>query len=264
MDTHWTERLFIGNAHLFAPSLEGRLEDAVEEVRGLISIFSEHGVPEDATVLDMACGVGRHSLTLAENGYRAVGVDISPAFIERANKLAEERGVADSVDFRVGDIRDLGGLKEDYGEGFGAVVNLLTSHGYWDRATDRQIFRGALELARPGGALVIHTVNRDYLVRNFQARDWSSTQEGRFMLIERRLDLEGSRMYNTWRYYEQRGEDLVHLSTVELDHLVYSLHELKGQVEDSGWEVESWYGGYGMQPLTTDSFATVLVARKPV
>ena len=127
MDTHWTERLFIGNAHLFAPSLEGRLEDAVEEVRGLMGIFSEHGVPEGATVLDMACGVGRHSLTLAENGYRAVGVDISPVFIERARELAEERGVADKVD---GDIRDLGGLREDYSDGFDAVVNLLTSHGY--------------------------------------------------------------------------------------------------------------------------------------
>ena len=83
------------------------------------------------------------------------------------------------------------------------------------------------------------------------------------MLLERRLDLEDSRMYNTWMYYEQRGEDLVHLSTVELDHLVYSFHELKGQVEDSGWEAVSRYGGYEMQPLTLDSFVTILVARKP-
>ena len=263
MGIHWTERLFIENAYLTGPSLEGRLEDAVDEVRGLKCIFSEHGVPEGTTVLDMACGVGRHSLALAKEGYRAVGVDISPTFIERAGELAEERGVADNVDFRVGDIRDLGGLKEDYGEGFDAVVNLLTSHGYWDRATDRQIFRGALEVAKPGGVLVIHTVNRDYLVRNFREKDWSPIQEGRFMLIERRLDLEESRMYNTWRYYEQRGEDLVHLSTVEVDHLVYSLHELKEQVEAGGWEAVSWYGGYGMQPLTTDSFVTVLVARKP-
>jgi len=51
MSKHWTERLFIDEAALFIGSLEGRLEEAVEDVEGLLKIFSEHDVPEGGSVL---------------------------------------------------------------------------------------------------------------------------------------------------------------------------------------------------------------------
>lgn len=82
------------------------------------------------------------------------------------------------------------------------------------------------------------------------------------MIAERHLDLENSRMFNVWRYYEQRGDDLKRLSTFELDHRVYSLHELVRQVEDAGWSYHSSFGGYDMEPVSTDTFEMVLVASK--
>ena len=262
MDKHWTKKLFIDEAALFGPSLEGLLEGAVEDVEGLQNIFSEHGVPVDGSILDLGCGIGRHSILLAERGYRTLGVDISPAFIARAEELADERGVTERADFMVGDMRRVGELLEGREGGFDAVINLLQSIGYWDEETDREIFRQVLGLVKPNGVLVIHAANRDFLVRNFQPRDWAPIQMGRVMTMERRLDLESSRMFVTWRYYERRGEDLTHLSTVELDHLVYSIHELKRQVEDGGWEYASCHGGYDLRPLTTDSRNLILVAKK--
>lgn len=262
MDKHWTERLFIDNASLYGAQLEERLERTGEEVEGLMRLFSEHGVPPGGMVLDLACGIGRHSILLAEKGYRIVGVDISPTYIERAGELAAERGVSCRVEFMVGDMRRVGKLLGDRGESFDAVVNLFTSHGYWDEATDGAIFSQARELAKRGGIFVIHTANRDYLVRHFQARDVSYGEGGRVMIAERRLDLENSRMFNVWRYYEQRGDDLKHLSTFELDHRVYSLHELVRQVEDAGWSYHSSFGGYDMEPVSTDTFGMVLVASK--
>ena len=261
MSKHWTERLFIDEAALFIGSLEGRLEEAVEDVEGLLKIFSEHDVPEGGSVLDLACGIGRHSVLLAEKGYKTVGVDISPTLIARAKELANESNVSERVEFVVGDMRKVWELLRDRGEGFDVAINLLTSHGYWDEETDREIFRQTLDLAKPNGIFIIHTVNRDYLVRNFQARDWSPIQEGRFMTMERRLDLESSRMYVTWKYYEQQGEDLIHEGTAELDHRVYSIHELRKQVGDSGWKPVSCYGDFDMQPLTMDS-GIILVAKK--
>ena len=142
------------------------------------------------------------------------------------------------------------------------MVNLFTSHGYWDEATDGAIFSQARELAKRGGIFVIHTANRDYLVRHFQARVVSYGEGGRVMIAERHLDLENSRMFNVWRYYEQRGDDLKRLSTFELDHRVYSLHELVRQVEDAGWSYLSSFGGYDMEPVSTDTFEMVLVASK--
>jgi len=44
---------------------------------------------------------------MARRGFRAVGVDISRAFIEDANKKAREHGVSDRTKFLEGDVRCL-------------------------------------------------------------------------------------------------------------------------------------------------------------
>lgn len=262
MVVHWTERMFVDNASLFMSQLEERLDRTGVEVEGLMRIFSEHGVPPKGTILDLACGIGRHSVFLAEKGYRVVGVDISPTYVERAEELAAERGVSARVEFVVGDMRRIGELLENRGELFDAVVNMFTSHGFWDEATDRAIFSQVCDLTMGGGILVINTANRDYLVRHFQARDVIYEEGGQVMIAERRLDLESSRMFNVWRYYELRGDDLKHVETFELDHRVYSLHELVELVETAGWRYHSSFAGHGDEPASTDTLGIVVVARK--
>ena len=44
-------------------------------------------------VLDLACGEGRNAIWLAERGFDVTAVDFSDVAIERARKLAAERGV---------------------------------------------------------------------------------------------------------------------------------------------------------------------------
>jgi arsenite methyltransferase len=59
-------------------------------------------------VLDVGCGVGATPAYLArEYGCRVVGVDITPKMIERARARVESEGVADAVELRVADARDL-------------------------------------------------------------------------------------------------------------------------------------------------------------
>ena len=52
--------------------------------------------------LDLACGIGRHAIFLAENGWHVIAVDNSRVGIEIAGKRAEEKGVR--VDFRAADL----------------------------------------------------------------------------------------------------------------------------------------------------------------
>lgn len=52
--------------------------------------------------LDLACGVGRHALWLAEQGWQVTAVDASALAIEILQQRAKERGV--SVDARVADL----------------------------------------------------------------------------------------------------------------------------------------------------------------
>ena len=252
--------MFVDNSTLFGSQLEGRLERTDEEVDGLIRIFSEQDIPPNGKILDLACGIGRHSILLAKKGYRAVGIDLSPDYIKRAKELAAERGVSDQVEFIVGDIRE---LENSLGKRkkFDAVINLFTSHGYWDEKTDKAIFNQACNVTKKSGLFVIQTANRDFLVKHFQARDVFSDERGSVMIAERRLDLENSRMYNIWKYYKQQEQDLIHLDTFEFDHRVYSLHELIRLVEAAGWKHLFSAKGFDSESVTSDALGLILVAK---
>ena len=56
-------------------------------------------------VYDLGSGDGRIPITAArEFGARGVGVEIDPVLVERANANARDAGVADRVEFRLGDM----------------------------------------------------------------------------------------------------------------------------------------------------------------
>ena len=149
---HWTERLFVDHASLFQSDLEAKFDEAVGQVEGLHFLFKDHGIPESGWVLDLACGVGRHSVLLGEKGYRVVGFDISPTYITRAKEIAEERGVSDRVEFREGDMRKVSELLAEFEGRFGVVINMFTSMGLYDKETDLSILSQLHTLTTSGGA----------------------------------------------------------------------------------------------------------------
>lgn len=61
--------------------------------------------PAPARVLDAACGPGLYAVRLARAGYRVTAVDIGPAVVRHAGRLAREAGVDDRVDARRADLR---------------------------------------------------------------------------------------------------------------------------------------------------------------
>ena len=50
---------------------------------------------------------------------------------------------------------------------FDAVVNMFTSHGYYGYDDDLRFFQALHGLAAPDAVLVIETLNRDFILRNF-------------------------------------------------------------------------------------------------
>jgi SAM-dependent methyltransferase len=228
---HWTHRLFVEHPELYLPFLESARERATSEVDAIAGIFSELGVPEKGKVLDVACGIGRHSVLLAQRGYQVTGVDLSPLFIYEANKSAQAVGVP--MNFVLGDARAVETLVKDCAP-FDAVINMFTSNGYYGRNTDLDMFSQLRRLAAPDAVLVVLTVNRDWLVRNFEPEGIDIAGPIRIWQ-QRRFDLETSSVLNHWEFYEGQGENLKLRLSLDMDHRVYSLHELKALLEEAGW-----------------------------
>ena len=74
-DEHWTEELFVGHDDIFLRIHEHGWQAGEEQARDLKAIFDRFGVPPGASVLDVPCGIGRHTTRLARMGYRTVGLE---------------------------------------------------------------------------------------------------------------------------------------------------------------------------------------------
>ena len=70
---------------LFTPE---RTAAEVEFIAGSLAL--EPG----ASVLDLACGYGRHAIGLARRGHRVTGLDFNPRYLEIAAAEARKAGVA--------------------------------------------------------------------------------------------------------------------------------------------------------------------------
>lgn len=83
-------------------------------------------LPEQAKILDLACGKGRHSVYLNQIGFDVTGADLSENSIAEAKKSEN-----DTLHFCVHDMRE----RFD-GQQFDAVFNLFTSFGYFENDAD--------------------------------------------------------------------------------------------------------------------------------
>ena len=105
--------------------------------------------PNGGTALDLAGGVGRHALYLAERGWQVTLIDIAGEAIERARAEAERRGL--NIQMQQADLTEWR-LPESW---FDLVLNFV----FLERALFPQI-EAAL---KPGGLLVFKTYLREQL-----------------------------------------------------------------------------------------------------
>jgi cyclopropane-fatty-acyl-phospholipid synthase len=128
------------------------LEQAQEEK--LETVARKLALKEGDRVLDVGCGWGSFPLWAARrHGASVVGITLSPPQAEEARRRAEQAGVAERVEIRVMDYRDLAG------ERFDAIASI----GMVEHVGSSQIDHYARTLANllePGGRLLNHGITR--------------------------------------------------------------------------------------------------------
>jgi SAM-dependent methyltransferase len=135
------------------PVLEPRSDAEVALILGLLELAP------GAEVLDAPCGHGRISNRVSSLGYRVVGLDSTPLFLEVARERADALGVP--VEYVEGDLRSM-----PFEGRFDAVVNWFTSFGYFDDEGNRAVLEGFRRALKPGGALLIEQASREMLLAN--------------------------------------------------------------------------------------------------
>ncbi|MGH8516690.1 MAG: class I SAM-dependent methyltransferase [Panacagrimonas sp.] len=108
----------------------------------------------NARVLDIGCGWGSLALHLAEkHGARVTGITLSPGQFEVAQRRATERGLADRVEFRLQDYRDVDGR-------FDAVVS-VGMFEHVGRPQYPRFFSAVRDRLAHGGTALLHTIGRN-------------------------------------------------------------------------------------------------------
>jgi SAM-dependent methyltransferase len=106
-------------------------------------------------VLDVGCGTGTDAIFLARHGVHVVGIDASPAMIERLHAKLRAADVQGSVETHVTDARQIGSLP------LGRFDGVISSFASLNTLPDLQGFAGdATQLLRCGGRMVLHILNR--------------------------------------------------------------------------------------------------------
>jgi SAM-dependent methyltransferase len=209
----------------------------------------EFRLEETRSILDVACGFGRHSLGLAASGHRVTGVDNNAGFLEMASKAAVERGVP--VDFRQIDMREI-----DFSEEFDRAVMLFTSLGFFSDEDNFKVLENVARALKSGGLFCMDTINRDSVALRFRP----------FHLVERGDDFAVHKInfdpVNGWvidKRFMVRGG--VRTETPFFVR-IYSATEIRGLLREAGFAKYRFFGDWDGRPLEMQSERMIVIAEK--
>jgi len=149
----WFEEWF--DSPLYEKLYAYRNEEEAELLAGLIE--KEIPLNKYPEILDLGCGRGRHSITLAQRGYHVTGIDLSEQAIRKARQIAENRNL-DHVNFIKRDMR------EPLSQKFDSVLNLFTSFGYFSEdAENASVFDAVEKMLRKNGLFFVDYMNSQHV-----------------------------------------------------------------------------------------------------
>ena len=199
-----------------------------------------------SSILDLACGHGRHANLLAGLGYRVTGVDLNTVFLDKARLDAEEAGL--DTKFLEMDIREV-----NYQDEFDAALLLYNSWGFFDEQSCMQLLRKIRNALKPGGIAFIDTLNRDSIVSHL--RPVSLLEKGEDLMIDRITfdPVDGTTM-NRRTYFKDgiRYEAPFRMYT-------YNYTDFARLVAIAGLRIRNVFGGWGGEPFTAASRRMLLV-----
>jgi 2-polyprenyl-3-methyl-5-hydroxy-6-metoxy-1,4-benzoquinol methylase len=198
------------------------------------------------SVLDLACGKGRHSLTLNKLGLKVLGVDLSSQSIACASQFKKQ-----NLSFEVHDMREV--IENN---SFDVIFNLFTSFGYFDDENDNvKVLRSIYEMLQPNGLLVIDFMNVKKVLSNLVKQE-RKIEEGIEFLLTRNFD---GRFITKDIHFQDDNKEFSFQERVR----AFSYDHFHTMLKSTNFKIEAVFGDFKLNPFNEQlSDRLIIIARK--
>jgi SAM-dependent methyltransferase len=207
------------------------------------------------SILDLACGFGRHSLALSKQGYRVLGVDLNPGFVAEASRKAQAMG--SGARFLCADMRDFHETAS-----FDHIILMYNSFGYFqDPKDDEKVIENSFDSLRPGGNLLLQATTRELIMAgrpSRQSRYWFEEEDGGIRLEEATANEDWT--WNATRWILLKGAERREYS---YGMRIYGTEELCDLLSTKGFASIVPYGDLGGRTYDSVKNHLTLAAKKP-
>jgi len=240
--------------------LDGRHYDMqnrhLDDLHFYLKQIKNYGEP----VLELACGTGRLTIPIAEQGFNITGLDISGKMLNRARIKANKKGL--KLDLVKADCRNFN-LRKKFNYIFIPFNSIAHLH---DLESIESCFSSVKKHLSPDGRFVVDMFNpilsilsRDpskcYPVTEYPDPD----KKGTVVITENNIyDSVNQINRIKWYYKINNKEEYIE----ELNMRIFYPQELNALLHYNGFIIESRFGNYNMEPFVTTSKKQLLVCYK--
>ena len=211
-----------------------------------------------AEVLDAACGPGLYAVRLARAGHRVTAIDVGPAVVARAKRLARERSVGGRVTARVGDLRVL--AEHDRFDAAVLIYHVLEAFPRREQVGVLQRLGAAL---RPGAPLIVELRLRpdqdEGRISSWDVVNGSLLSDRRHLLL---VETVHDRAANTYVLRETAVFDDGTTAVQQTSSALTRFAAIPALFARAGMRVEAVYDGWSRFRGSALSESVLVVARR--
>lgn len=200
-------------------------------------------IKKNSKILDLACGVGRHSFYLNKKGMNVIGIDNSENNIKKAKKFENK-----FLKFKKKE------MTEDYGQEFDFIFNLFTSFGYINEKHNLNTFKSINNSLINHGILVI-----DYL-NVFKLKE---------ELVEKETKKIGNIIFNIKRSFKDnfivkkiKIKDNNEIFYFEERVMELTKNDFQYYLKKFDFEILDVYGNYNLEKYHKNSERLIMIIKK--
>ena len=162
------------------------------EARNFINNIVEYlDLKKGSKILDLACGIGRHSIYLEKIGFKVVGTDKSPNNIKKAKASKNQ-----DISFLQMEMID------DTNHKYDVIFNLFTSFGYVNHDYNLKTIKNIERQLKDDGTVIVDFMNTLFVKKNLVIEETKVIDDLSFK-IKRKSD--GKHIYKEIKFHDKKN-----------------------------------------------------------